>query len=116
MIEKLQFWTLVVALLTYVLRFFFPGFPLDETQILSIVLFLLGLFGVVPQLRFRGLAEGTIFASKAFWTLVAGLIVFVVHFYAPDFPLDQAVLLSVIVFVLNQLGINPELRSRGLMS
>lgn len=115
MISNLQFWTLAVALVAYVLKYFLPGFPLDEQQILAAVLFVLGLLGIVPQFKVRGFLGVGILQSKAFWGLVAGLIGFIVHYYAPDFPYDDAVVLSVIIFVLNAIGINPELRARGVL-
>lgn len=114
MINQLQFWTLLVGVVAFVLRYFLPGFPLDETQILAVVLFVLGLLGVTPQFRV-GFIGGNILKSKAFWTMIAGLIGFIIHFYAPDFPFDEAVILSVIVFVLNAIGINPELRKQGIL-
>ena len=49
------FWGMVAALLAYVVKLLVPTFPLDETQILGIVLFVLGLFGIYPELRARGL-------------------------------------------------------------
>ena len=118
MVNSLQFWTLVAGVAAFVVRFFYPNFPMDEAQILAAVLFVLGLIGITPQLTARkvlGLTVGDLLKSKAFWTLVAGLVAFVVHYYAPDFPLDEAAVLALIVFVLNAVGINPELRKNGLM-
>jgi uncharacterized membrane protein len=120
MIQKLQFWTLVVALATYVAKYFYPDLPLAEADILAGVLFLLGLIGVVPTVRGirkskYGATIGDLFKSLAFWTLVAGLIGFVVHFYAPEFPYSNAVILAVIIWVLNQIGINPQLRIMGFV-
>jgi len=115
MLNSLQFWTLVAGLVAFVAKFFYPNFPVDETQILAALLFLLGLIGVVPQLRTRAVTGYNLLTSKAFWTLVAGLVSFVVHYYFPTFPLDQAVLLSVIFFVLSAFGVNPELRKNNLM-
>lgn len=119
MISKLQFWTLVVALVTYVAKYFYPELPLTEADILAGVLFLLGLIGVVPSVRgIRNKAGYTItdlFRSLAFWTLVAGLLGFVVRFFAPEFPYSDGIILSVIVWILTKIGINPELRWAGLM-
>lgn len=114
-IYSLQFWTLVVALLVYVVKYYFPIFPFDNAQILAAVLFLLGLIGVVPQAQLRGASFGDLLHSKAFWTLVAGIVAFLAHFFAPEFPLDGAVILALIVFVLNSAGINPELRRAGIL-
>lgn len=120
MIYKLQFWTLVVGLAVYVATYFFPDLPLTEADILAGVLFVLGLIGVVPTVRGiriskYGATISDLFRSLAFWTLVAGLIGFVVRFFAPDFPYSETVILSVIVFLLNQFGINPQLRIMGFI-
>lgn len=56
-----------------------------------------------------------IYKSKIFWTLIAGLIAFVVKFFAPDFPFNEVEILAVIFFVLNSFKIEPELRARGLL-
>lgn len=118
MINVLQFWVLVAGLIAFVAKFFYPDFPLDEQQILAAVLFLLGLIGVTPQarlaMRSSALGLGDLLKSLAFWTMVVGLAEFVIHYYLPDFPLDQANLLAIVIFVLQQFGINPELRARGL--
>jgi hypothetical protein len=117
MISNLQFITLVAGFLAYVATFFYPNFPLDEEQILAGVLFLLGLIGVTPTIRAinnPAVTDYTIadlFKSFAFWTLVAGILGFVIRYYKPDFPYTDAVILSVIVFLLNQFGIKPEARS-----
>lgn len=116
------FWVLVVGLLTFVAKFFLPTFPFDETQVLAAVLFILGLFGVVPaaqaSARMRGalatVGAGDILKSLPFWTLVAGLVAFVVNFFAPTFPFAQDAILGFIVFILGLFQINPELRARGL--
>lgn len=112
--QSLTFWTLIAGLAAFVARFFFPAFPLDETQILAFILFALGLIGVVPQLRTRGALTSDIVHSLAFWQLIAGLVTFVLHFYAPNFPFDQVALLGVILFVLGLFGVVPELCVRGL--
>jgi len=53
--------------------------------------------------------------SKVFWTLLAGLIFYVVKLYVPTFPLDETQILGIFVFILACFGVNPELRSRGLI-
>jgi hypothetical protein len=116
MIYKLQFWTLVVALGTYIAKYFYPDLPLTEAEILAGVLFLIGLIGIVPAVRAAfnvaviGYTLADLFKSLPFWVLVAGLIGFVVRFFAPEFPYTDAVILSVIVFLLNRFGIQPEMR------
>ena len=120
MIYRLQFWTLAVALITYVAKYYYPDLPITEADILAGVLFLLGLIGVVPTVQgIRGKTVGAdisdLWTSLAFWTLVAGLIGFVVHFFAPDFPYTNTVILAVIIWVLNQIGINPQLQYRGFV-
>ena len=113
--KSLTFWTLVAGLAAFVARFYFPAFPLDNVSILSLILFVLGLLGVVPALRALGLAAfPPLFNSLAFWQLVAGFVAFVLHFFAPDLPFDQAAILTLLLFVLGFFGIDPELRARGL--
>jgi hypothetical protein len=115
--KSLTFWTLVAGLLAFVAKFFFPAFPLDAAGILAAILFVLGLIGVVPAFRamgVRGAVAGGIINSLAFWQLVAGLIFFILRFFAPSFPFDQGIILAFIVFVLGWFGVTPELRARGL--
>jgi len=113
--NSLTFWTLIVGVIAFALRWYFPTFPFDEVTILSGVLFLLGLIGVVPQLRARGALTSSIVNSLAFWQLIAGLAAFVIHFFAPAFPFDQVAILAFIIFVLGWFGVHPELRARGLI-
>ena len=119
--KSLTFWTLVAGLLAFVAKFFFPAFPLDTAGILALMLFVLGLIGVVPAVRAArarqalSLEAGNIVNSLAFWQLVAGLLYFVVRFFAPSFPMDQGVILGVILFILGWFGVKPELRFRGLL-
>lgn len=116
--KSLTFWTLVAGLLAFVATFFFPNFPLDVAGILALILFALGLIGVVPAFRsmgVRGALAGGIVNTLAFWQLVAGLLFFVVRFFAPSFPMDQGVILGAILFILGWFGIKPELRARGLL-
>jgi hypothetical protein len=51
------FWTLVAGLIAFVAKFFYPAFPLDEVQILALVVFVLNSFGINPELRARGLIK-----------------------------------------------------------
>lgn len=116
--QSLTFWTLVVGLLAFILRWYFPAFPLDQVSILALVLFFLGLIGITPTLRARGvraLLTPPIINSLAFWQMVAGFVVFVIHFFAPDFPFSTETILAVILFVLAYFGIHSELRMRGLL-
>ncbi len=113
--KSLTFWTLLAGLAAFVLRWYFPTFPLDQFTILALILFFLGLFGVVPQLRMQGALTGSIVNSLAFWQLVAGFVAFVIHFFAPTFPFGEAVILAFFLFVLGFFGVHPELRARGLL-
>ena len=113
--KSLNFWVLLVGVVGFVVRFYFPTFPLDNQSILSLVLFVLGLIQIVPQLRARGALTVDIVHSLAFWQLVAGFLAFVLHFFAPTLPLDNVAILAVIVYVLSLFGVVPELRARGLM-
>jgi len=56
-----------------------------------------------------------ILKSLKFWTLVVGLVLFVIQAFVPAFPFDADTILKLVVFVLGLLGIQPELRARGLM-
>jgi hypothetical protein len=56
-----------------------------------------------------------VFKSLKFWTLVAGLLLFVIQSYYPAFPLTEDVLLKVVIFALGLAGIHPELKARGLI-
>lgn len=55
LIKSKMFWTLVAGLLTFFAKYFYPAFPLDEDQILGVIVFLLGLFSITPELKVRGL-------------------------------------------------------------
>jgi len=53
--------------------------------------------------------------SLKFWTLVVGLILFVIQAYVPSFPFAEDTILKLVVFVLGLLGIQPELKARNLI-
>ena len=55
-----------------------------------------------------------IWQSLNFWTLVAALIVFIIKFFVPSFPFDEALILKFFLFVLGVVNIHPELKARGL--
>lgn len=115
--KSLTFWVLLVGVAFFVIRFYFPAFPLTEAQILSLVLFLLGLIGVYPTLRdlgVRGLATPSILNSLAFIELVAGLAAFVWNTVRPDAPLSREMILGVFLAVLALFQIYPELRARQI--
>lgn len=116
--KSLTFWTLLVGLGMFIATFYAPTFPLSAANVLALVLFVLGLFGVAPTFRvkgFRAALSGGIANSLAFWQLVAGFIAFVITFFAPTFPFGSDVIVGVIVFVLSFFGIKPELKARGLL-
>lgn len=116
--KSLTFWTLLAGLAAFVLRWYFPAFPLDAETILALVLFVLGLIKIYPTLRsrgFRSLATPPVITSLAFWQLVAGLVAFILHFWAPSFPFDTPTILGAILFVLGLIEIYPELRARGIL-
>ena len=56
-----------------------------------------------------------IYKSKIFWTLIAGVIAFVVKYFSPDFPLSEVEILALIYFILNLFKVKPELQERGLL-
>jgi NADH:ubiquinone oxidoreductase subunit K len=57
--KSLAFWQLIVSLVGFTLRFVFPTLPAEVTDVvlLSLVVFVLGFFGVNPELRARGLLK-----------------------------------------------------------
>ena len=114
--KSLNFWTLLVGLIAFVIRFYQPGFPLSEANILALVLFALGLFGVVLTFRvkgFRSAVAGGIVNVLAFWQLVSGFVIFVITYFAPTFPFTTETLLGVILFVLSFFQIKPQLQAQG---
>jgi hypothetical protein len=54
--------------------------------------------------------------SLIFWTLIAGVIAFVVKYFYADFPFSEVEILALILFILNLFQIKPELQARGLMA
>lgn len=117
--KSIRFWTLVVGVVAFPARYYLPTFPLDDAGILALIVFILGLIGVVPEVRLIGLRASVITTrivdSLAFWQLVAALAYFTLNYFAPDLPLDEVAILAVIVLVLSLFGITPELRARGLI-
>ena len=116
--KSLTFWTLLVGLVMFALTYYVPTFPLSNQNVLALVLFVLGLIGVVPTFRAHGIRQafaGGIVNVLAFWQLVAGFVWFCISFFAPTFPIDTAGVLGVILFILAQAGIHPELRARGIL-
>lgn len=104
------FWMALIAVVLFVIKFFFPTFPFDAVAIYSVVVFVLSFFGVVPQLRAisrRALTWVDLLNSAPFWMLLVALISYVVHFYFPTFPLDEALLGALVIWLLAQVGINP---------
>lgn len=57
LLKSLNFWVLVVGLVAFVVKFFVPAFPFDESIILKFILFLLGLVNIHPELKARGLVK-----------------------------------------------------------
>jgi hypothetical protein len=118
--NSLSFWSMAVGLIAYVVKFFVPSFPFDETQILTFTLFLLGLAGIYPQValmysqRLMGVVWSDLFTKKEFWVLVSGLVSFVLLFFFPTFPFATEAILALVLFILGLFQINPELRARGL--
>lgn len=115
-LNSLPFWQLVVGLVSFVISYYFPNFPLGSDYLLPLFLFVLGLFGIVPtvaQLGMRGALAGGIVNVLAFWQLVAGFIWFVIAYYAPTFPFSTETILGVILFVLQWFQIKPELQARA---
>ena len=53
--------------------------------------------------------------SLKFWTLVVGLLLYVIQAYVPAFPFGEDAILKLILFVLGLIGIYPELKARNLI-
>lgn len=116
--KSLTFWTLFVGVIAFIIRWYIPAFPLTEGQILSVVIFLLGLISIFPTLLargFRAFVTPPILNSLAFIELLAGLVAFVLQTVAPDAPITRELVLGVILAVLAMLQIHPELRARDLI-
>lgn len=120
--KSLAFWTLVAGFLAFVAKFLSPNFPLSNQDILNALLFLLGLFGIVPAARVGALMRSSatvglvdLLSSLQFWTLLAALASFVIHYYLPEFPFTEVMILSVILYVLEFFGIIPQARANGFM-
>jgi di/tricarboxylate transporter len=56
-VNSLPFWQLLAGLAAFVIHFFAPTFPFDQIAILAFILFVLGYFGIHPELRARGLIQ-----------------------------------------------------------
>lgn len=113
--KSLTFWTLLIGLVMFVVTFYVPAFPLSAGSVSALVLFVLGLIGIYPTIKaqgLRGALAGGVVNVLAFWQLVAGFILFVITYFAPNFPFDNSTILGVILFVLSYFGIKPELHAR----
>jgi len=53
--KSLRFWTLVAGLLAFIAANYAPSFPFGEDTILQAIVFVLGLLGIVPELKSRNL-------------------------------------------------------------
>lgn len=113
MFGDLRFWSLIAALIAFAAKLFNPSFPYDQTQVLLALLVFLALGGLYPKLRYAvTVGWSDLLHSLEFWTLIAALISFVLHYYVPTFPFDQVAILGLILFILHLLGIEPSVISR----
>ena len=55
--SKREFWVMIAGLVSFVILYFNPAFPFGTTEILAAILFILGFFGVNPELRARNLKQ-----------------------------------------------------------
>lgn len=118
----LQIVTIIAGLILAALKQFFPTIPLTEEQIVLVITFLLGLFGVVVQVMKRAQIRSlnpdggnVVLNSKAFWLGIASLISLVITAYAPDFPIAQVDIAGVLLWLVAQVGLNPQFRAQGLI-
>lgn len=115
-IVPLQIVTALVGVLCFFLRMVWPAFPLDNQTVLTIVIGILGLLGVIVQIRYRGarlfsLAADSWLRSRAFWIAIGAAINIVMHAYWPEFPLVESDLVVILCWIVAQFGINPEARA-----
>lgn len=55
LISKLKFWVLLIAVVYYVLKFFYPNLPFTEEGLLTFVLTVLAIFGIHAEVMYRRL-------------------------------------------------------------
>jgi len=55
LVKSLKFWSLVVAVVLFVIQAYVPAFPFSEEAILKLLVFVLGLLGIQPELKARGI-------------------------------------------------------------
>lgn len=118
--KSMTFWTLFVGVAFFIIRWYVPTFPLEEGQILSLVLFFLGLIGIYPTIKsarigLLALVTPPVLNSLAFLQLLAGLVAFVIQTVAPDAPLTKELILGAFLFILGLFQIHPELRARNIL-
>lgn len=53
--KSYRFWVLVAGLLAFIAANYAPSFPFTSEQILQAIVFILGLLGIVPELKSRNL-------------------------------------------------------------
>lgn len=53
--HKKEFWLAVVALAGFVIHYVSPTFPFENDVLFILVVYILGLFGITPELKLRGL-------------------------------------------------------------
>ena len=54
-----------------------------------------------------------IYKSLTFWTLLVGVLAFVLTFYLPAFPLSAPNILALVLFALGLIGVWPAFRTYG---
>lgn len=111
-LKSLNFWTLLVGLIVYVVTFFVPTFPFNQMEVLSAVLFVLGLINIHPTFKFASLTWIDLFGKMDFWLALTGFVSFVVTYYKPDWGWTQGMLMSVVLAILALFKIKPELKYR----
>jgi hypothetical protein len=57
-----------------------------------------------------------IYKSLAFWKMVAIFVTGIILYYAPTLPINDTLILALVLTALQAFSITPELRARGLMA
>jgi len=97
-----KFWSAIIGVVFVFVSEFVPSFPVTDTQVLEFVLIIAGYIGGVSL--DPGAMGGNKFAqlmtSRKFWAAFLGIGFVFVQIYAPDFPIDESLALTLIGLVV----------------
>lgn len=113
-VYSLAFWQSLAYVIAALVAWFTP-YKLEAAVLLAVVLAVLKLFGVVPELRARGIfVIPPFFYILAFWQSLAYIIAAFVVYFTP-YKIEAGVLLILFLAILKMFNIVPELRAQGFM-